>query len=137
MPKGMNSENGVLKIIKAVYGFKQSPRNWNQELRRLLSSLKFVQSQVDHCLYSLRVPKIQNGKRIKDSILHLTVYVDDVAMFGDKELIDWCIKKVSQTYTITTWSTNTQERLSHTNQSRKIHKQDSFNLCNVTDRLQS
>ena len=97
MPKGMTTENGVIKILKAVYGLKQSPRNWNQELHKL----KFVQSQVDHCLYSLKVPKISNGKATGFSVVHLTVYVDDVALFGDADLIKWTIAKVSQTYAIT------------------------------------
>ena len=97
----MNSENGVIKIIKAVYGLKQSPRNWNQELHKLLTSLGFVQSQIDHCLYTLRVPKLEKGKKVGESVVHLTVYVDDVALFGDKDLIKWCISKVSQKYTIT------------------------------------
>ena len=101
LPKGMNTENGVIKVLKAVYGLKQSPRQWNQELHRLLTSLKFVQSQIDHCLYSLRVPKLQNGKKTGESVVHLTVYVDDVALFGDQDLIKWVVKKVNQTYTIT------------------------------------
>ena len=101
LPKGMTTENGVIKILKAVYGLKQSPRNWNQELHKLLVSLKFVQSQVDHCLYSLKVPKIANGKATGFSVVHLTVYVDDVALFGDADLIKWTISKVKQTYAIT------------------------------------
>ena len=83
----MTTENGVLKILKAVYGLKQSPRNWNQELHKLLTSLKFQQSQVDHCLYSLKVPKVVKGKTTGTSVVYLTVYVDDVALFGDSELI--------------------------------------------------
>ena len=101
MPKGMTTENGVIKILKAVYGLKQSPRNWNQELHKLLISLNFVQSQVDHCLYSLRVPKVNNGKTTGFSVVHLTVYVDDVALFGDRELIKWTIAKVAKVYALT------------------------------------
>ena len=47
------------------------------------------------------MPKLKNGKKISESVVHLTVYVDDVALFGDKDLIKWCINKVSQKYTIT------------------------------------
>ena len=101
MPKGMTTENGVIKILKAVYELKQSPRNWNQELHKLLISLNFVQSQVDHCLYSLRVPKVKNGKTTGFSVVHLTVYVDDVALFGDRELIKWTIAKVAKVYALT------------------------------------
>ena len=101
MPKGMTTENGVLKILKAVYGLKQSPRNWNQELHKLLTSLKFQQSQVDHCLYSLKVPRVVKGKTTGTSVVYLTVYVDDVALFGDSELIKWVVSKVAQTYAIT------------------------------------
>jgi hypothetical protein len=66
-------ENWVYKLNKAVYGLRESPRLWNDELDAYLKSLGFVPSVADACIYS----REKNGSRML-----LYVHVDDIAIAG-------------------------------------------------------
>ena len=72
----------LLHLRRALYGTKQASRLWQDELRRFLTNLGFVQSKADPCVY-----RLQKGKQ---EIL-LGVYVDDIitAHSGDKLFEDF------------------------------------------------
>jgi hypothetical protein len=57
------------RFKKSLYGLKQSGKNWNILLNKLLISLKFKPFEEEPCLYT----RVNNG-----IISILFVYVDDV-----------------------------------------------------------
>jgi hypothetical protein len=69
-PEGYDDGSGrVCRIRQALYGLKQSPRQWNKALHEHLVSLGFVPSNFDPALY-LRLHA--------DGVILLLVYVDDL-----------------------------------------------------------
>ncbi|KAL0641846.1 hypothetical protein Bca4012_102697 [Brassica carinata] len=73
-------KNGnVLRLRKAIYGLKQSPRAWYNKLSTTLNGRGFRKSELDHTLFTLNTPS---------GIVVLLVYVDDIIITGsDKEEI--------------------------------------------------
>jgi hypothetical protein len=61
----------IVKVFRALYGFKQSPREWNLVLHKYLVSLGFTQSIADPCLY------------IKDCSMFVAIFVDDLFICGE------------------------------------------------------
>ena len=71
-PPGHDDGSGkVYKLLKSVYGLKQAPRIWIATLKKVLSSLGFVQSCMDESLFFL----LLDGKT-----LWLIVFVDDMLL---------------------------------------------------------
>jgi hypothetical protein len=73
-PKGIQLYSGnikahVLRLIKSLYGQKQTGRVWNHHLAKSLQKAGFVASKVDECVF-------YKGKII------FIVYVDDGIFFG-------------------------------------------------------
>jgi hypothetical protein len=66
-------EHLVCKLLKSLYGLKQSPRQWNKRFHEFMLSLGFTQSEHDCCLYIKRV----NDHEAFGFIL-LALYVDDM-----------------------------------------------------------
>lgn len=56
----------ICKLIKGIYGLKQTAKTWNKTLDNILQKAGFKQSKIDPCLYTT-IPK---GKYI-----YLTVYI--------------------------------------------------------------
>lgn len=46
-----SKDGKVWKLLKSIYGLKQSGRAWNRKLHNTLLSLGFVRSQADSCVY--------------------------------------------------------------------------------------
>ena len=77
-PPGFEGEfkNGkVCRLVKSLYGLKQSPRAWFEKFGKVVRRFGYNQSQGDHTLFF----KHSNGG--KKAIL--IVYVDDIIMTGD------------------------------------------------------
>jgi hypothetical protein len=49
--KGPNGEDLVCKVVKSLYGLKQSPRNWNGLIDEWMKEFGLNVSDVDPCLY--------------------------------------------------------------------------------------
>ncbi|KAM1722971.1 hypothetical protein ACFX11_021617 [Malus domestica] len=64
----------VCKLDRSLYGFKQTPRAWNDRFSRFLLTLGFKSLYVDPSLYVKH-----NGQ----SIVVLLLYVDDIILSGD------------------------------------------------------
>jgi transposase InsO family protein len=76
----------VWKLVKSLYGLKQSPHEWYHTLRVFLVELGFVISRVDGGFFIL----------VKDdTTLILSVYVDDMLMVGSRNLIDDLKKRLT------------------------------------------
>ena len=73
-PDGFPETNGkVLRLRKALYGLKQSPRLWYLRLKKFLTSKGWKASSFDTSVF------------IHPSGMILTVYVDDINIFGKSE----------------------------------------------------
>ena len=63
----------VLRLKKAIYGLKQSPRAWYRKLSTTLNGRGFRKSELDHTLFTLTGPS---------GIIVILVYVDDLIITG-------------------------------------------------------
>jgi hypothetical protein len=78
--------NKVLKLIKSIYGLKQSPRCWNKRITKFLENEKYNQSKADPCVFIK-----ENNKKEKTII---AIYVDDCFIIGKIEEI----KKIKEIF---------------------------------------
>lgn len=82
----------MLKLNKAIYGLKQSPRLWNKELHEALTSYDLVQSSHDPTLYY----KVVEGKLCGA----VTVHVDDMCVVGESSFVEDFRTKISSRFDI-------------------------------------
>lgn len=66
----------VLKLDKALYGLRESPRAWYDCFDEYLRDLNFERSENDNCLYILKM---------KDDYLYLILFVDDLLICGNNK----------------------------------------------------
>ncbi|PWA87032.1 ribonuclease H-like domain-containing protein [Artemisia annua] len=71
---GDKDDKRVCKLVKSLYGLKQTPRKWNEKLTSVLKENGFVQSPNDFSLFI---------KNENDVMLVLLVYVDDIIITGN------------------------------------------------------
>ncbi|MBW0495008.1 hypothetical protein O181_034723 [Austropuccinia psidii MF-1] len=78
IPQGLDRDkrNNCLKLKKAIYGLKQAPLAWYQQLSTWLLKIGFHVSKADFCVFYLE----------EKEPIWLFVHVDDIGIFG-KELI--------------------------------------------------
>ncbi|KAL5760404.1 hypothetical protein ACOSQ2_019242 [Xanthoceras sorbifolium] len=78
LPPGFEKELGsgkVCRLVKSLYGLKQSPRAWFERFGKVMRKLGYNQSQRDHTLF------VKHSSEGKKTIL--IVYVDDIILTGD------------------------------------------------------
>jgi hypothetical protein len=88
-PQGFEVENRkshVCKLKKALYGLKQAPRAWYGHIDSFLTSLGFTKSKEDSNLYF----KVMN-----DEPVILLLYVDDLLLTREENLITECKKRLA------------------------------------------
>ena len=85
-PDGISVRSGyALRILRSLYGLKQSARDWNLLAKEFLISIGFQQSLADPCLYV----------HAKKGII-LLLYVDDIAAASKYGLeLDWFYLQLS------------------------------------------
>jgi hypothetical protein len=76
----------VLKLMKSLYGLKQSGRNWREMINGWMKDYGFAQSLKDPCLYVL---KHAHGRLI------VGIYVDDLIICDDSDDPSVCDKFIS------------------------------------------
>lgn len=77
LPDGAYENNDcIVKLNKALYGLKKSPKYWNDKFNSVLIRENFKRSECDPCLYS----KCNETERI-----YVLIYVDDLLIFGSNE----------------------------------------------------
>ena len=59
----------MYKLLKALYGLKESPRAWYETLHEYLTKLNFVRSKHDYCLYV---------NSTGNDTIYILVFVDDI-----------------------------------------------------------
>ena len=72
--KGRNGRELVCRVHKSLYGLRQAPRNWNQEIDGWLREFGLEPSLADPCLYIM----IDEG-----NVLIVLLYVDDLIITGN------------------------------------------------------
>ncbi|CAN0908181.1 Retrovirus-related Pol polyprotein from transposon RE1, partial [Linum grandiflorum] len=82
-----NFPNHVYKLRKALYGLKQAPRAWYDKLSSYLLTNNFIQGSVDKTLFT---------KRVKDDILIVQIYVDDIVFGSSNEFLSTDFSRIMQ-----------------------------------------
>jgi hypothetical protein len=77
LPDGFKEAGCVKKLAKALYGIKQAPHEWNEELHTSLVSMGYKACVSDSCVYH---KTSKTGRKI-----FVTVFVDDITVAYDKE----------------------------------------------------
>ena len=76
-PEGFeDGTNRVCRLIKGLYGLKQSPRAWNHEADKSLRGLGLKQLKSDPCVYT---------RLTSNCNLYLALYVDDGLILSDNQ----------------------------------------------------
>lgn len=104
----------VCEVNNAIYGLKQSPRQWNKTLHALLISLGLTQSKFDPTLYF----KLRDGRLV----CAVAVHVDDLAVVGEESVIQPLMDDLEKKYKV-----GQREELNHF-LSLKITRDKSNNL---------
>jgi len=88
-PKGVPVRDGyVLRVLRSLYGLKQSARDWNLLCRDYLLEIGFKQSLADPCLFTVPGTKII-----------ILVYVDDILFAAPSTTeVAWFDSKLSQRF---------------------------------------
>lgn len=76
LPPGItsNNPNHVCRLLKSIYGLKQSSRQWFSKLSSALISKGYIQSSSDHSLFI---------KADTSSFIAILIYVDDILIAGN------------------------------------------------------
>ena len=93
LPKGCPGGEYLWKLLKSIYGLKQSGARWAAEAGRMLRAEGFEQTRADVCVW---VKKDEKGK-LQCALL---VHVDDFAVGASGTMIEECKAGVKRTYTV-------------------------------------
>jgi hypothetical protein len=86
-PDGLiaNGQEGkVCKLLKSLYGLKQSPKQWHEKFDKTLTSAGFVMNEADSCVYY----RYGGGQGVI-----LCLYVDNILIFGSSHSVIEEVKK--------------------------------------------
>jgi hypothetical protein len=88
-PAGVPVQEGyVLRVLRSLYGLKQSARDWNLLCRDYLIKLGFVQSLANPCLFTLPETKVI-----------VLVYIDDILYTTPtKKEVTWFDSRLSERF---------------------------------------
>ena len=79
----------MCRLKRALYGLKQAPRAWYTRIDNYFTGLGFTKSEADANLYQIVV----EGK-----ILIIVLYVDDLILTGDEQLIHSCKEDLAEEF---------------------------------------
>ena len=92
---GKGRSHQIVKLVRSLYGLKQSPQLFNKELNRFMKVQEFTQTTADSCLFT---------KKTKDGWLLVASEVDDLLVTGtDKAAIEQFRLALVDEYQITDW----------------------------------
>ena len=93
-PKGHKDYNKkIWKLKKAIYGLKQSGRQWNEELNKYLTKIGYKRTISEPCIYLKR-------NKLKKLTSILAVYVDDILLAGFNKDIETTKKLIKNKFKI-------------------------------------
>ncbi|GKA19424.1 zinc finger, CCHC-type containing protein [Tanacetum coccineum] len=73
-----DNENKVCKLIKSLYGLKQTPKQWHQKFDEVVLSNAYLLNQADKCVYR---KFDESGKGVI-----ICLYVDNTLIFGTNQV---------------------------------------------------
>ncbi|KAK4389561.1 Retrovirus-related Pol polyprotein from transposon TNT 1-94 [Sesamum angolense] len=76
------NERKVCKLVKSLYGLKQTPKQWHEKFDQTILVFGFTVNENDKCIYC----KVKG-----DRIIILCLYVDDILLIGS------CIEIITET----------------------------------------
>ena len=79
----------MCRLTRALYGLKQAPRAWYTQIDSYLKGLSFTKSEADANLYHTV---------IDSKFLILVLYVDDLILTGDEQLIHSCKEDLAREF---------------------------------------
>lgn len=80
-------EEKIVRLLRPIYGLKQSGRNWNTILDAYLERKGFNRLKTSNCVYK------------RDQFTYLVTYVDDIAIFSkDAKNIDDIVKAIEEDF---------------------------------------
>ena len=79
----------MCQLKRALYGLKQAPRAWYIKIDRYFTRLVFTKSEANVNLYHIVV---------KGNLLILVLYVDDLILIGDDQLINSCKEDIAREF---------------------------------------
>ena len=89
-PEGYDNKTGrVCRLIKTLYGLKQSGQEWNNELDQKLKKYKYNRLRADPCAY------VQHNN--DENFAVITVWVDDLMLFANNAELNEQTKRDLQT----------------------------------------
>ena len=89
-PQGYGVNGYVLKLKKALYGLKGSPRAWYEHLKAFLLNLGFGISEMDPCLFTYFEEHTL--------VLIVAVYVDDLIIGGTLKFAEWFANEIKKEF---------------------------------------
>lgn len=90
---GIEWANGrVVRLIKSLYGLREAPKLWYATLSKCLQGIGFRRMACSDCLFMI----VKGSERVI-----LLAYVDDLALFGNLELIQFVKEKLKKAFNIT------------------------------------
>ena len=95
LPNGftpLDASTKYLIVRKALYGAKQSGREWYELLTDTLKELGYVQLKTDPCVFTLQ-KHLANGE-----ILYICIYVDDLLIMGTPSAVKKFKKEISSRF---------------------------------------
>lgn len=86
-PEGVEGDSEILKLNRALYGLRVSPKCWNDTINNTLEKFGLTRSKYDFCLYSAKG-------------VYLLLFVDYALITGDSDKIDSLISYLHQEYKV-------------------------------------
>ena len=83
----------AIKLVKSLYGLKQSPKHWADLLSDFLIKLGYKRSSFDSCLYQYKDAYTKKE-------INIACYVDDLLITSCKEYIDQLVYALQQQFTV-------------------------------------
>ena len=85
-----SKESGTVGLVKrSMYGTRDAPQIWAEEVRRVFTSLGFQSCRTDACVYS------HPGRGIV-----AVTHVDDFMLCGVRSELDWVFKPISAEFEV-------------------------------------
>ncbi|KAJ9557168.1 hypothetical protein OSB04_011782 [Centaurea solstitialis] len=78
-----NNPNKVCKLLKSIYGLKQTSRSWNLHFDEQIKEFGFAKSELEPCVYT---------KFSGSIVTFLVLYVDDILLIGNDSVKSWLSK---------------------------------------------
>ena len=86
-PTGFQKKGTCCRLLKALFGLCQSPREWWQDISRLLAKMGYTRCQADHSVF------------VNPQGVVIIVYVDDIALFAkEPKAIEAAKQQLMATY---------------------------------------